>query len=351
MKKYWLFREEFYRSFHRWPIIIAFITLGCLIGWLCSLIWPSYYRSTVEVYVGFNPYREYSDTNFLALSKPRYANLDNYLYWQMYQLEGAIFLPEIIQDTLERLRLSDQYWNNISASQLTSMLDAEWRTAGQWNLTAESRDPDRGLQAVQTWSKTSVDQIKESVQSARNIIMIDDKLQSTTTKLREIEIRLQDLQLTRSSLLEWRAKFQDLPSSQTLDKTDRWRTVYLGTRIVTFTPPWQQIIKNEPAADAPPDAYIEWIDQIIPLIDAEIPILEPQITELDKESSRLQEEYSKEADESLGLSPNLEMKEIKEIPTKNIRPTSSLILIGGTIGLLIWLLWQLITLTNRVKDQ
>jgi len=351
MNKYWLFREEFYRSFHRWPIIIAVIALGCLSGWVCSLIWPSYYRATSQIYVGLNPYRAYSDTNFLALSKPRYANLDNYLYWQMYQLEGAIFLHDFIQETLDRLQQTDAYWLTLDASQLSNILDAEWRTAGLWSLTADHRDPERATQAVQAWSEVVVEQVNESVQSARNTFMIDHQLQVITAELEEARLRQRDLHQTKSSLLEWSTAIQELPKAQPLDLDERWHILYLSTHLAQFTPSWQVLLGNQPSADSSLEAYLNWIAQIIPQIDAELPLLEQQIADLEEESNSLEKEYSPEADKSLGLSPNLEMKEVKNLPTKILRPASTLALIGGIIGLLIWVLCQVVIITNRAKNQ
>ncbi len=350
MNRQWFFREEFYRSFHRWPITIVFITLGCLIGWAFSLIWPSYYRATSQVYVGFNPYRAYSDTNFLALSKPRYANLDNYLYWQMYQLEGVIFLQDFIQEALDRLQQTDAYWIDSDDSQLLNMLDAEWRTAGLWSLTAEHRDPKRATQAVQAWSQVVAERVKESVQSARNTFMIDQQLQVVNTDLEETRSREQNLHLTKSALLDWREVYQGFPKDQPLEVEERWRVIYLATHLAQFTPPWQTLLEDQPPEDSFPDAYFDWINQIIPLIDAESQILKQQITSLEEEQTNLKKAYSPEADGSLGLSPNLEVKEVKYLPTKIIRPASTLALIGGIVGLLIWILCQLVIITNRVKD-
>jgi hypothetical protein len=351
MNKNWLFREEFYRSLHRWPIIIAFIALGCLSGWGCSLIWPTYYRATSQIYVGLNPYRTYSDANFLALSKPRYANLDNYLYWQMYQLEGAIFLQDFIQETLDRLQQTDTYWKNSDSYQLMNILDAEWRTAGLWSLNAEHSDPARASQAVRAWSEVVVERVKESVQSSRNTFMIDYQLQVVVEKLEEDRLRQQDLRFTKISLLEWRRVNQDLPKTQPMKPDERWHILYLGTHLAKFTPSWQSLLENQPSEDSPQVDYFSWIDQIIQQIDADLAPLEQQITDLEEKQDVLEKEYSLEADKSLGLSPNLEIKEVKDLPTKIIRPTSTLALIGGIIGLLIWVLCQLVIITNRVKDQ
>ena len=79
----------------------------------CAYLWPSYFKASREVYVGLNAYRAYSDTSFLALAKPRYANIDNYHYWQMNQLNTILSTDPLLQETLDELRTLDPYWESV----------------------------------------------------------------------------------------------------------------------------------------------------------------------------------------------------------------------------------------------
>jgi len=351
MNKYWILRQEIYRSLHRWPSMMAFVTLGCLLGWVISYIWPSYYRSTSLLYIGLNPYRTYSDTAFLALEKPHYANIDNYLYWQMYQLETVIFLDDFIQETLDDLRQSDVYWNSIEASQLRDMLDAEWRTAGEWSLVAMHPDSERAKQAVQIWTKVVKKRVQEAIQAARNTFMIDQELQAAAVELLQSRLQEQELLFTKSALREWSIAATKLPKDQPLDPAERWHVFYLATLPAQFHPIWQIVLENQPPANSTPNTYLDWIAQIIPIIDSELSTFQKQIGSLEQEYSRLEELYSPEADRSLGLSPNLEVEKVKDLPPKMIRATSVLILIGGIAGLLIWILTQWVIITNREENQ
>ena len=41
LKNTWTLREAIYTIFHNWPALLAFILVGCLLGWGLSYIWPS----------------------------------------------------------------------------------------------------------------------------------------------------------------------------------------------------------------------------------------------------------------------------------------------------------------------
>jgi len=349
MKKYWILRDEIYGMLHRWPTMIVFLLLGSLIGWISLIIWPSYYQASSKIYVGLNPYRAYSDTNFLSLTKPKYANIDNYMYWQMYQLQAAIYLDGFIQETLEKLKEIDAYWAKYDRLTLLDMLDAEWRTAGEWTLTGKHPEPERAMQIVQTWSRVVEENASEAIQAARNTIIIDQKLWVVSEELQNSQIRQQDLKISKKLITEWSEAAQNLPDSLPLDINERWRILYLTTHLADLTPPWQAILKEQPSENANSSDYIGWIEPITALIDAELSILPELINDLQREHNQLEIQYNHEADMSLSLSPNLEIKEIRDYPARVIQPTSGLVLIGGIVGLLIWILTQLVIITNRVK--
>jgi len=350
MKMHWVLRDELYGMLHRWPSMIAFLILGSLIGYISSFVWPSFYRASNQIYVGLNPYRTYSDTNFLSLAKPRYANIDNYMYWQMYQLQTAIYLEGFIQETLDRLIETDSYWSKYDRSELLNMLNAEWRTAGEWTLSAEHPESDRAEQAVQTWSNVVRENTKEAIRAARETFIIDHQLQVLSEELFTLQHRQQELVQTKNSLLEWSKAAQALPGDQLLGYSERWKLLYLTTHMADFSPPWQALLQEQPPENSLNSQYQDWIKKTVSLIDTELSELPQLITGLQNKHDQLETQYNLEADNSLSLSPNLEIKEIRNLPTRIIQPTSILILIGGAVGLFIWILTQLIIITNRVKD-
>jgi hypothetical protein len=351
MNKYWSLRKEFYQALHRWPSMLLFFGVGSILGLAIAFIWPSNYRATSQIFIALNPYRAFEDAHFLALTKPKYQNIDNYHYWQMSQLEGAIYLDEILQETLTELRQSDPYWESVTVEQLSDMLDAEWRSAGKWELVAKDRDPQHAAEASETWGKVIIKRIRSAVLSAQDAFMIDQDLQEIAKQKLGTNLRIQQLTDTKLSILEWQAAARDLPKGQPLDSSQRWQVLALASQSAQFTPLWMATLEEQPVSDAPLEVYVTWNEKLVSVIDEELATLEKQLVSLEQQHSNLQKEYSTTFDQSLGMSPNIEIEALKSLPAKAIRQTSTFALIGGAISLLIWVLTQLVIITNREQSQ
>jgi len=347
MTRHWELRSELYNAFHRWPTLLAFIALGCAVGWVLSFIWPPYSRANTQIYVGLNPYRTYSDTQFLALTLPKYSNIDNYHYWQMSQLQAVIFLDAILESTLSELRKVDPYWDGINVDQIRQMLEAEWRSAGAWSLIATHPDSAQAEQAVDVWSAVIQEQISRAIQSGRDTFMIDQRLDAIAKE--ELRAKIQRLELldAKTTLLAWDSSSKDFPTDQPLNAVERWHVLSQVTRLAQFTPEWLAVLENQPSVSSPPGDYQDWISQVKSLIDAELISTQKRLEFLESERIQLTRLFSEMSKKSLGLSPNIEIEGIERLLTKVVRPTSLFILIGGTIGLLIWALTQLVMITNK----
>ncbi len=350
MSRQWFLPEALYRSLHQWPQFVAFFLAGCLLGWGSSRLWPASYRTTTEIYVGLNPYRAYSDANFVALARPNYSNLDDYKNWQMAQLKSVIFLDEFIQETLSRLQSEDDYWKNVQAPELQAMLVDEWRTAGTWSLVAEGGDPVRTEQASRVWGEVVVERVNAAIESSRNTFMIDEQLQANASLQAQASLHQNDLLATQNALQDWVDARTDAATDQPPDLTERWRLWYLSARIAQFSPAWTSLLNSQPGEIAPLSAYVAWIDQVSASIESELPLLEQQLAALQADHERLKNQYSQEAENSLGLSPNLEIKGLDHLPTKTVRPAGLLILLGGMVGALVWVLVQFAQIARREPD-
>jgi hypothetical protein len=349
MQRHWTLREELYAALHRWPSLLAFFALGSLLGWLAAYVWPSYTQATREIYVGLNPYRAYSDTNFLALAKPRYSNLDNYNYWQMSQLDQMLYLDEVLQKTLDALRQQDAAWQNVDTGQLRDMLDTNWRTAGAWELSAAHPNRAQAGQLAQAWSEVAAEQVRQAVDSAQHTFMIDQELQAGAAEILRSEQRQQQLTTSRQALEKWLAEAAALPAGQALEATDRWRIFALSAGLAQDDPAWQSLLAGQPAASALRSDYTRWVALVLAQIDADQAGMTERIDLLRQQRDTLQAQYSAEAERSLGLSPNLEIQSLGEIDARVVRPSATLALIGGFTGMLTWVFVQLIKASRRVQ--
>jgi len=342
-------RDELYKLFHRWSAMLAALALGALLGWGLSFVWPTHYRADSRIYIALNPYRMYSDTIFKALANPKYSNLDNYHYWQMSQLEAAIYLDRFVQPALERLRALDPYWNSVNQDQFRRMLDSEWRSTGNWDLIANHSIKQRARQAATAWSEVVVEQVGLAVEAARQTFMIDQELQAVQNAKLAADLRIHDLQATQQALQDWRSEAGAL-ADKPLTLQQRWRLLALVSSPASFTPAWTALLDAQPAADAPPAAYLNWIDQIEPLLETEIAALQDQVSQLSTRQSELTRQFTAASQDSLSFSPNIEIERKQDLNVRQIRPSSTFILVGGLIGVLTWLLIQLIIISHSWRD-
>ena len=348
MQTHWNLREALYQALHNWPKMLAFAVLGSLIGLVASLIWPPLYRSSAEVFVALNPYRSYADRDFVAQTKERYSNLDDYKNWQMSQLQSVVFLEEILQDTLERLQQEDGFWSAVSLEQLQAMLHTEWRTAGTWSLVAQDRQSERATQASHAWEAAALQRITAATAASRRLISLDVEMQAVANDQLATRQRQETLEKALAALDEWEQSVASIPQDQPLEPAQRWQVLTIVAHAANFTPQWAALLQSQPAEDAPLKDYLGWVAQALPVIESDLADAEEKLDELEKTGGLLLTQYEQQAEESLGLSPNLEFSHQGQISPQALRPTSLMVLIGAALGLCVWALLELMSISRAL---
>ena len=350
-KSNWTLREALFITFHNWPLLLACIITGALLGFGFSYIWPSYYRTSSNIYIGLNPYRKFSDTNFEALANPKYSNLDNYHYWQMSQLNSAILMDSYLTATLDRLRQADPYWQTVDVAHLRGMLETEWRSSGTWSLIANHPVLLFAQQAARKWSDVVIEQVPQAVMAARDTFRIDQKLQSNENAILQATLRLRELSAAQKGLQEWLKFSQNNPPESAVESTQRWQLLATITRLADYSPVWMEVLHNQPEADAKTETYLVWIDHTLPLLETEAATMHQRIVFLNQQQIELATQYSQASRKSLSFSPNIEIQRKEDLTPLKMRPSSTLILVGGITGLLIGLLAQLVIITRGRSRQ
>jgi len=349
VKRTWRLQQELYKLFHQWHIMILIVGIGFFVGWMISYICPSKYRAISEIYVALNPYRTYSDTTFLALTHPKYSNLDNYLFWQMSQLEEVVYLSAIVNESLNQLQQIDPYWKTITEENFREMLEVDWRAAGKWSFIVEHYDPEHAEQAAITWSDFASNTVKNAVIAAQETFMIDQELQSIEDKKIEAQLRIEKLNQTNKSILDWKKTTRDNDLDLAIDNNLKWEIINIITLAADFSPLWQDILNKQPSSEAALKYYNSWINQVSITIDNEIQALQEETTSLEQKDDQLSDHYKEVSYESLGLSPNLAIENVVNYNSELIRPTSTISLIGGGVSLFLWLFIKLIFVFNTEK--
>jgi hypothetical protein len=351
LNKYWTLRAALYNTFHNWHIILACILLGSMLGWGLSFLWPSYYRASSNIYIGLNPYRKFSDTNFEALANPKFSNLDNYQYWQMSQLNSAILMDSYLEDTLTNLRMTDPYWQSVTLSQLRGMLETEWRSSGTWSLIANHPNALHAQQAAKSWSDVVVERVPLAVAAARNTFMIDQKLQVNEEAILQSKLRQHEVAAAQKKLQEWQKTARNNPPDNLIDLKERWQLLAAITQLADYSPIWMEVLNTQPKADASTQAYLEWIDHMLPILESEAETMQQLINSLNQQQIELATQYSQESQKSLSFSPNIEVQRKEDQLPQKMQLSSTLILVGGITGLIIGLLVQLVMITRSGNRQ
>lgn len=352
-RRYWRLGNELYQLLHRWPQMLLAVALGCALGWAAARFWPPTYQASTRIYVGLNPYRTYSDSRFLALARPKYSNLDNYHYWQMSQLDAALFSSEMISTTLAALQAQDPQWQGVSAEELQGMLDATWRSSGNWDLSAQHARSEQAQQASLAWSAAAVAQTRDAVAAARQVIALDDEIQATSQQTVTIQQRLAALEAGSLALQDWQHEAAGRSPAEPAPVEEHWRLQAVISQMSAgpFSGPagWAGVLTSHPPAGAPLSAYHAWVSQALAQAQAETESLQAQLAALQAQQQTLAERYAVLSERSLGFSPNLEFEDPRPQPIEALQPTGTLILGGGIIGLMAWLIIQLARV--RVPDE
>lgn len=349
--KYWSLREELYRTFHQWPTMMLFFIIGSLLGWGLSALFPPTFKATSKIFVALNPYRAYTDSNFVSLAKPKYSNLDDYKNWQMSELESLIFLEEVLDTTLNRLQSNSPEWEKITNDQLLEMLEAEWRSAGTWSLVARGSDAELAEQAARVWSETAVERVNKASASALRTFMIDEELIETISIKTEAEARLRTISAIRDDMLEWANQIEQSGTNQVLTLAERWQVESFAAAAADFSPGWQNLLDQQPSEEAPAVDYLDWITKIQVYIEQETTILEEEISDLESKQGQLEGQYKSEFQKSKGISPNLVVEEINHQPASALRPSRLFALVGGMVGFFLFILVRLVIIARDISRQ
>jgi hypothetical protein len=345
----WSLREAIYKASHRWPLMLAFILAGSLLGLLLAFVWPSPYRATTELYVGLDPYRAVEDQSVAAFAQTDFRNADDYKYWQMEQLNGLAFFDDYLSETLSRLRDENEYWNRIEVSELRNMLSLYWRNAGQWRLVAETTDPKHAEQAVSVWREVILDKTTRSIANSKDLFLLDLELQKIKESQERSGQRQADLATIKGTLLSWRSEVSERPPSQSLEDLERWQLWNLAARAAAPGQDWQTVLDEIPARGSSAQDYVPWIDQLLGTIDSETRTLESLIENLAERQAQITDQWEEALGNGQGLAATLQIeKPSNSLPeVHRVRRTGSAILVGGGLGFIVFALMVLADVSKR----
>ena len=100
----WKIRDEAIKTGSQWYLILAFIVIGALVGFLIAYLVPSPYRATADLYVGIDVVRVNEMEHIIPIAKEEPLNLDDYKNWQLKQVSDILKTNMVVEETLSSLR-------------------------------------------------------------------------------------------------------------------------------------------------------------------------------------------------------------------------------------------------------
>jgi hypothetical protein len=347
----WNLQREILSITHRWYWIVASFLLGAFIGWLLSLVWPGSYRAVQDIYVGLNTHRVTRDLYIADVGVEQFRNLDDYKNWQMEQLNALAFSDAYLSETLNRLQSLDTSWREVDVSDLREMLDISWRNTGDWHFSARAITPDKASQAVIVWSRVVTDEVALAIEYAREMTEIDNRMKAISDELVDLKARQILLQETQKALGEWQSDLKTMTADPRQSPRMHWSLLSLVVNAAKYNLAWRTVLESSPPLGSLPTDYLTWLDQVLRLIETEMALIPGQIDDLNRHYENLAAEYRQNSDLSRGLSGNMEVGQIKSnsLQANPLRPTGVLVLIGGLIGFLVWMIISLAQITRRTE--
>jgi hypothetical protein len=229
------------------------------------------------------------------------------------------------------------------------MLAIAWRNTGDWHFSAQTEQPEQATQVVSIWSQVVTEKVSLAVEAARQMVVIDARMQAVSGELVDLETRQILLEETQAALDEWQIMLDRGPTDQALLPLTHWALLSQVTRGAGWNLGWQPVLETAPPPGSLPVDYLAWLLQVRALVDAELAALPAQIRALTSEYKALAPEYTRAADDSRALLANLEVQLTNTEPPQvaHLRPSGSLMLIGGALGLLVWGIFWLVQITRR----
>lgn len=352
MTNEWSLRDYILNLMHRWYFVTACFFAGALLGWLASMLWPPMYRAHMDLYMGINAYRGPRDRYIVNVAQDELSSLDDYKNWQMEQVNILAFTDDFLLETLERLQALDTYWESKSVEDLYFNLKGSWRNAGRWHLSAEFSQEDQASNAVQVWAEVIDERVSKAISHARQVVVLDTRIVAIADQQTDLETRLQALTQAQIDLAWASQDLEDSDDDQPWDSFSHWHLLSQVTQASDWNPGWQALLDAYPAPNALPSEYLLWVERALSTIENELEVLPSQIETMQAQFGSLSGQYQEEIDKSLALSSAMEIELPDEVKpqTDIVRPASTLMLVGGILGVLAGLFIEIVRLSWGGED-
>lgn len=331
-------REKLIKLIDRWYLIPFVFLISAALAWGVTHFFPPQHQGIIEVYVGIDINRVFDVSSMATYARSEPFNIDDYKNWQLSQLDAIARSEQVAEDTLAELRERDSYWDSIDVVEFQGMQDLDWWDVGTWRLKISHADPDRAAQAAQVWSSFFVRRVSTLIAQAESSFELDAELRAVENQQTQLEAKIAQVDTVLEELDQLSADLEGLNPDQPLRDVKRWQLWGWAASSAEFTPLWNRTLDTFPEDQSPTSQYRNWMKELGSVLGTQRDLYQSSLASLEEKEGQLTQRYLEEIRKSNGLSPNLSVEVASsKAKTASIYPGPVIALLGGSLGLLIYL--------------
>ncbi len=346
----WTFDQFAGLLIDKWYLNFAAFLLGGLMGIVVMWIWPTRYRATQDIYVAFDPYRMIHDQYVEDIAQKQFRSGDDYKNWQMSQLSVFAVHDEVLEAVIDRVQEIDEGRETLDVNTLRSSMDVGFRNTGDWHLVFLHHERDLALNVVVAWEQVLVDQVNQAIDYGVQIRLVDEQIQSLLDERVALAIRQQNLKDIQSDLLEFDASLGEMPSDSQVSPIFQSQ---INSRVATaagWDKSWLAVLEDAPANNATAREMQDWLQEVLVVLTNDLELIPETIENIDDQVQDLDSEYHRLLPLTHGFAPTLTIESHQEtapVQVARVRSQGTAALVGGLIGLLLIIGFQLVRTSYR----
>jgi len=338
--KTWRLQDQLWDMVNKWPSLLAFVVGAGLLGYLGSLLFSPAYRAEADLFVGIDVRRVGEMAHVIPLAKTEPLNLDDYKNWQLKQVADIVQSEQILEKSLERLKLEGSRWDEENLKDFQQRVDIYWYDAGTWHLQVTHPQREMAEEAVRTWREVAQNRLMELITYGERAAEVEGELRVYVQSLAALKEETALLDVLLQDLEEWETEMETLEGQESIPDTTRdeiqlWLESYRAGQDLS----WLPMLSDEPEISTP-EEYLRGLGDIETLALLIRESLDAEQTILNQEREALLGEYHQAQDQSLGLSGNLNLEILSSTPrVERVRYPGLMTLVSGGLGFLFWMIF------------
>jgi hypothetical protein len=197
---------------------------------------------------------------------------------------------------------------------------------------------------VKAWEEAVLSSTAEAIAQATRMQDITNQYNQVLESEYAARMHSHELDQARQTIQSWLAGQSQADPQAPLDALRRWQLLSAAARAIDLNPAEQALLETAPPPEAPASAYSEWVGQVLTSLDLSLATAKAQEADLVGQREALSRSWNEALSHSGGLSTHLTIEPLPgaDEPARRVHTPAAAALIGGVIGVLVWVLFWLV---------